>query len=107
MLGPIVSLKVFGQRFILLNAIEEVNEIMEKRSAINSDRPYFEMVGGLYAIWFDRGSFTHVLSPECSGRRLWFSFLMGRASRRPEGSFIKRSADVLFTSGNHWLNNRP
>lgn len=107
MLGPIVSLKVFGQRFILLNAIEETNQIMEKQSAINSDRPYFEMVGGLYAIRMDRVSFTHVLSPECSGTRLWLSFLMDRALGRPESSFIKQSGDVLFTSGNHWLNNRP
>ena len=51
MLGPIVSLKVFGQRFILLNTLEKVNEIMEKQSAINSDRPYLEMAGRLYAVW--------------------------------------------------------
>ena len=67
MLGPIVSLKVFGQNFMVLNTLEEANEIMEKQSAINSDRPYLEMVGRLYAIWMDRGSFTHVLPP----RVLW------------------------------------
>ena len=106
MLGPIVSLKVFGQSFILLNTLEEANEVMEKQSAINSDRPYLEMVGRLYAIWMERGSFTHVLPPECSGRRLWLFFLMGHASGRPGSSFIKRSVDVLFTGGNHWSNNR-
>src|SRR5258706_16208528 len=107
MLGPIVSLEVFRQRFILLTTLEEANEIMEKQSAINSDRPYFEMVGRLYAVWVGRGSFSHVLPPGCSGRRLWLSFLMGHASGRPGSSFIKRLADVLFTSGNHWSNNRP
>ena len=107
MLGPVVSLKVFGQRFILLNTLEEADEIMEKQSAINSDRPYLEMAGGLYAIRMDRGSFTHILPPECTGRSLWLSFLMVHASGRPGSSFIKRSADVLFTSGDRWSNNRP
>ena len=99
MLGSIISLKVFGQRFIILNALEEANEIMEKQSAINSDRPRLEMAGRLYAIWMDRGSFTHMLPSECSGRSPWVSFLMGHASGRPGSSFIKRSADVLFTGG--------
>ena len=79
MLGPIVSLKVFGQRFILLNTLEKVNDVMEKQSAINSDRPSLEMAGRLYAIWMDRGSFTDVLPPEWAGRRDWVSFLMGHA----------------------------
>ena len=68
MVGPIVSVKVFGQRFIFLNTLEKASEIMEKQSAINSDRPYLEMAGRLYAIWMDRGSFTHVLPSEYSGR---------------------------------------
>ena len=54
MLGPIVSLKVFGQRFIILNTLEKASEIMEKQSAINSDRPSLEMAGRLYAIWRER-----------------------------------------------------
>ena len=89
MLGPIVSLQVFGQSFILLNTLEEANEIMEKRSAINSDRPSLEMAGRLYAIWMDEGSFTHIPPPECSGRGLWLSFLTGHALGRPGSSFIK------------------
>ena len=89
MLGPVVSLKVFGQSFILLNTLEEANEIMEKQSAINSNRPFLEMAGRLYAIWMDEGSFTYISPPECSGRSPWLSFLMGHALGRPGGSFIK------------------
>jgi hypothetical protein len=58
MLGPVVSLKIFGKRYIILNTLEKVNEIMEKQSAINSDRPHLEMAGILCAIWIDGGSFT-------------------------------------------------
>ena len=68
MVGPIVSVKVLGERFIFLNTLEKASEIMEKQSAINSDRPYLEMAGRLYVISMDRGSFTHVLPSECSGR---------------------------------------
>ena len=70
MLGSIISLKVFGQRFIILNALEEANEIMEKQSAINSDRPYLEMAGRLYANWMDRGSFTQCCPQSALGENI-------------------------------------
>ncbi|CEL59155.1 O-methylsterigmatocystin oxidoreductase OS=Aspergillus flavus GN=ordA PE=3 SV=2 [Rhizoctonia solani AG-1 IB] len=42
--SDIVYLKIFGQRIIVLNSIEAASDLLDKRSAISSDRPVFPMV---------------------------------------------------------------
>ena len=48
-LGSICSIRVFGQRIVILNSLKAATDLLEKRSSIYSDRPRLvlggEMVG--------------------------------------------------------------
>ncbi|PCH44805.1 cytochrome P450 [Wolfiporia cocos MD-104 SS10] len=48
--GSIVSVTVFGQTMVILNSIEDAIELLEKRSAIYSDRPDL-VVGSKWVGW--------------------------------------------------------
>jgi hypothetical protein len=48
--GPIFSLNVFGQSITILGTIESASLLLEKHSAINSDRPELQMAGKLYVL---------------------------------------------------------
>lgn len=41
--GDILFFKVFGKRIIVLNSDEAARDLLDKRSAIYSDRPYSPM----------------------------------------------------------------
>jgi hypothetical protein len=45
--SPIVHAEVFGQHFIILNTLEACLDLLEKRSAIYSDRPRLPMINEL------------------------------------------------------------
>lgn len=42
-----MSLRVMGMRYIVLNTLNVANDLLEKKSAITSDRPRFKMGGDL------------------------------------------------------------
>lgn len=45
--GDIVSVSVFGQRIVVLSTLETATDLLEKKSAVYSDRPYMPMAGEL------------------------------------------------------------
>ena len=45
LLGPISTLSVFGTRYILINDRKTASELLDKRSAENSERPEFTFAG--------------------------------------------------------------
>ena len=45
--GPVSSITVLGQDIVILNDVEAVMELLEKRSSIYSDRPSFTFAGDL------------------------------------------------------------
>nr|ADN06377.1 PAH-inducible cytochrome P450 monooxygenase PC-PAH 2 [Phanerodontia chrysosporium] len=45
--GDVISLTIFGQRIVVLNSLESAIDLLEKRSAVYSDRPRMVMVGEL------------------------------------------------------------
>ena len=47
MAGEIMSVNLLGQRMVILNSAEFASELLEKRSAIYSDRPTLTMSGEL------------------------------------------------------------
>ena len=46
-LGPIISLKVLGARWIVLDSLKVSKDLLEKKSAITSNRPHFTVAGDL------------------------------------------------------------
>ena len=40
MLGDIIHMSVFGKHIVALHKMEDIIELMERRSAIYSNRPY-------------------------------------------------------------------
>ncbi|EJD46840.1 cytochrome P450 [Auricularia subglabra TFB-10046 SS5] len=49
--GPVVHLRVFYKHFIVVNTLEVVSELFDKRSAIYSDRPSFPMLDLMGWAW--------------------------------------------------------
>jgi hypothetical protein len=47
-LGDIIYLNVLGQRFVILNSLEVISDLLEKRSSNYSDRKQMTMLSGLY-----------------------------------------------------------
>ena len=45
--GDVVHLEIFGKDMIILNTFEAAQDLMERRSAIYSDRPRFVMLAEL------------------------------------------------------------
>ena len=45
--GPILSLNVLGQSITVLGTVESASLLLDKHSAINSDRPVLQMAGKL------------------------------------------------------------
>lgn len=45
--GDIVSINMLGQRMVILNSFDAAEEILDKKSAIYSDRPYLPVCGGI------------------------------------------------------------
>ena len=57
--GDVVHLEIFGKHMIILNTFEAAQDLMEKRSAIYSDRPRFVMLAELSVmacLWFSHGA---------------------------------------------------
>ena len=52
LLGDIVSVSVFGQQYVIVNSVKTAVELLEKKSRIYSDRPFFAMGGELVG-WKD------------------------------------------------------
>lgn len=44
LLGDVIHFRIFGQHTILLNSIEAVDDLLEKKSNIYSSRPHVEMI---------------------------------------------------------------
>ena len=44
MLGDVIYLNVLGKSIVMLNSYQAANDLMEKRSSIYSDRPWFPML---------------------------------------------------------------
>ncbi|KAI0040385.1 cytochrome P450 [Auriscalpium vulgare] len=55
--GPIVHVRALGQSFIILNDVHVAGDMLDKKSAIYSDRPVFMMAGELTG-WKDTLVFT-------------------------------------------------
>ncbi|KAG8214156.1 cytochrome P450 [Butyriboletus roseoflavus] len=45
--GPIVSLNVMGTQYVVLNSLKATKDLLEKKSAITSNKPHFTMCGDL------------------------------------------------------------
>lgn len=45
--GDIVSINMLGQRMVILNSFDAAEQILDKKSAIYSDRPYLPVGGGI------------------------------------------------------------
>ena len=48
LIGDIIHVNIFGKHSIFLNSWEVANELLEKRSAIYSDRPRLVMTSEVY-----------------------------------------------------------
>ena len=46
--GDIICLNVLGQRFVILNSLEVITDLFEKRSSNYSDRMHMTMLTELY-----------------------------------------------------------
>lgn len=46
-IGDIISVTIFGRCFVVLNSIEGALDLLEKKGAIYSDRPYMPLAGEL------------------------------------------------------------
>jgi len=44
MLGDIIHMSALGKHIVVLNKIEDINELMEKRSALYCSRPYLPVI---------------------------------------------------------------
>ena len=49
--GDVVHINVLGQHIVILNSINSTRELLDRRSAIYSDRPAMTMLGELYVTW--------------------------------------------------------
>lgn len=45
--GDIISFSAFGQRYVVLGSVQAATDLLEKKGAIYSDRPYLPMAGKL------------------------------------------------------------
>ncbi|EEB88889.1 hypothetical protein MPER_13085 [Moniliophthora perniciosa FA553] len=50
--GDVMFIRIFSQPMVVLSTFEAAQELLEKRSAIYSDRPRFVLFSELYAIFF-------------------------------------------------------
>lgn len=48
--GDVVHLNVLGQHIVILDSVEATKELLDRRSAIYSDRPHMPMVIDLYVL---------------------------------------------------------
>jgi hypothetical protein len=48
--GDVVHVSVLGQSLVILNSVEAVSDLLDARSQIYSDRPFFTMVGELMGV---------------------------------------------------------
>jgi cytochrome P450 len=102
--GPIISTSVFGQRIIIINSSELAIDMLNKKSAIYSDRPVLQMGGELvgwkdtlillrYGKRFrDSRRMSHKLFGSHSTMKQFLPMLeqetrksLGRLMRKPEG----------------------
>jgi hypothetical protein len=65
MLGDVVYARILGKEMIILNTQQAARDLMEKRSAIYSDRPRFVLLGELYVLCVPS------LSPLLNSRLEW------------------------------------
>lgn len=59
LLGPICSLRVFGQTFMLVNDNKVAVDLLEKRSSIYCSRPTFTFGGEMYVTSMFHGFALH------------------------------------------------
>ena len=52
MLGPVVTLKIMGTQYVVLNSFKATKDLLEKKSAITSNKPHFTMGNDLVG-WGD------------------------------------------------------
>ncbi len=46
--GDILHVQVLGQHIVVLNSLQSVRDLLEKRSSIYSDRPRFVLLSEMY-----------------------------------------------------------
>lgn len=69
--GEIIHISVFGQPIVILNAAQPISDLLDRRSAIYSDRPRMTMAGELCVpSIIDHASFTH-MSDDLQGWICW------------------------------------
>ena len=83
--GDITHLKILGQHIVVLNILQAAQELLDKRSAIYSDRPPFVM-SELYA--------CHLCFLFCPGVRRVHSHqgelpILPEASAKPEAIYLQ------------------
>ena len=74
--GDISSVKVLGQRIVILNSLQACIDLFEKRSSIYSDRPSLVMAGELMG-WDHLLPLCHYGDLFRDFRRLLFQFMGG------------------------------
>ncbi|KZV68637.1 cytochrome P450 [Peniophora sp. CONT] len=75
--GDVVHVKIFGKHLILLNSAQAVNDLLDKRSSIYSDRPHFPLID-LVGQKFNFGFMSY--GKPWSSRRRTFAAQFGRTS---------------------------
>ena len=61
MLGDMIYLNVLGQHFVILNSLEDITNLFEKRSSNYSDRIQTTMLSELYVFTFTSKNFSKLL----------------------------------------------
>ena len=63
--GDITHVRLFGSHYIILNSFRAIDDLLEKRSSIYSDRPRLVMMNELYVFPFWRDISDNPLSDSC------------------------------------------
>ncbi|KAJ7432778.1 cytochrome P450 [Mycena galericulata] len=93
--GPIVHLRVFGKSLIVLNDVNDVTELLDRKSRIYSNRPVLQMGGELVG-WAEGPAFIQFSKTWADYRRLMAQFLSRRSEIEFAYSHILEKATLRF-----------
>jgi hypothetical protein len=91
--GPLVMIEIMGQKMCIINSAKVATDLLDKRSAIYSDRPAMPMVNDLYVRTLTGEYYTNRNCLEWAGISTWDCSHI----RRP----IKRVAKYSISASMH------
>jgi hypothetical protein len=50
MIGDVIGLRVLGHHILVLNSLQTINDLLDKRAKIYSNRPVFTVLGELMGL---------------------------------------------------------